>query len=55
MSRNNAIDFWRIVFTYMIVVFHFDTTFPYVNPAGSDTRLVHCRGILLYRVGISAV
>lgn len=34
MSRNNAIDFWRIIFTYMIVVFHFDTTFPYVNRLG---------------------
>lgn len=29
MERNNTIDVWRIVFTYMIVFFHFDTTFPY--------------------------
>lgn len=34
MNRNNRIDFWRIIFTYMIVVFHFDTTFPYIQKLG---------------------
>ena len=34
MSRNNTIDFWRIIFTYMIVIFHFDTSFPFVGKMG---------------------
>ena len=34
MSRNNAIDFWRIIFTYLIMLFHFNTTFPWMQEVG---------------------
>ncbi|MCR5097715.1 MAG: acyltransferase family protein [Lachnospiraceae bacterium] len=34
MKKENSIVIWRIVFTYMIVAFHFDTTFPWMNDAG---------------------
>ncbi len=34
MKNNNAIVFWRIVFTYMIVAFHFSTTFPWMTEVG---------------------
>lgn len=34
MEKNNSINLWRIIFTYLIVVFHFDTTFPWMREAG---------------------
>ncbi len=33
-AKNNAIPFWRIIFTYMIVIFHFDFMFPYSEAMG---------------------
>ena len=37
MDKNNSIPFWRIIFTYMIVMFHFDTTFPWMRELGLVT------------------
>ncbi len=34
MKDNNAIALWRIIFTYMIVAFHFTTTFPWMGEVG---------------------
>ena len=34
MKKTNAIPFWRIIFTYLIILFHFDTTFPWMREAG---------------------
>ena len=34
MKKENAIVIWRIVFTYMIVAFHFSTTFPWLHEVG---------------------
>lgn len=36
MSRKNTIDFWRIIFTYMILIFHFETSFPYMKKMGLE-------------------
>lgn len=33
-KKGNAIYFWRIIFTYMIVIFHFDNPFPYSAELG---------------------
>ena len=29
MEKTNSIKLWRIVFTYMILIYHFDNAFPF--------------------------
>jgi peptidoglycan/LPS O-acetylase OafA/YrhL len=34
MKKTNAIYFWKIIFTYMIIIYHFDNPFPYSGEMG---------------------